>query len=95
MFQVGALEVSKPLGHQMLKCGSMGCVGTMGLGGEAPVALLRGSWLCQLAAEGGRLPRRQDLPKNAIWDRGGGGFMAFHGRLAWLRAQKGILRGCG
>ncbi|CAK9111738.1 Hypothetical protein SCF082_LOCUS51829 [Durusdinium trenchii] len=36
--------------------------------GEAPVVLLRGTWLCKLAAANGRLPKRQDLPAEAIWD---------------------------
>ncbi|CAJ1407196.1 unnamed protein product [Effrenium voratum] len=36
--------------------------------GEPPVVLIRGSWLCSLAASGGRLPRRQELPAEAVWD---------------------------
>lgn len=37
--------------------------------GLAPVVLLRGSWLCRLAdIPGSRLPRRQDLPADAMWD---------------------------
>lgn len=31
------------------------------------VALLRGSWLCAHALDGGTLPRRQDLPEGALW----------------------------
>eukprot|EP00439_Symbiodinium_sp_Y106_P064800 s1217_g10.t1 len=39
-----------------------------GVSGEAPIVLLRGSWLADLAKAGGRLPRRQELPREAIWD---------------------------
>ncbi|CAE7501164.1 P4HTM, partial [Symbiodinium pilosum] len=35
---------------------------------EPPIVLIRGSWLAKLAKEGGRLPRRQELPPEAIWD---------------------------
>lgn len=37
--------------------------------GVSPVVLLRGRWLCQLAQQpGARLPRRQDLPAEAVWE---------------------------
>eukprot|EP00928_Gymnodinium_smaydae_P034133 TRINITY_DN24268_c0_g1_i1.p1 TRINITY_DN24268_c0_g1~~TRINITY_DN24268_c0_g1_i1.p1 ORF type:complete len:513 (+),score=82.96 TRINITY_DN24268_c0_g1_i1:311-1849(+) len=35
---------------------------------KAPaVVLLKGTWLAELAERGGRLPRRQDLPDEAVW----------------------------
>ena len=30
--------------------------------------LLKGSWLVELSKSGGTLPRRQDLPPEAVWD---------------------------
>jgi len=40
-----------------------------GLDGRlAPVALVKGSWLVELSGRGGRLPRRQDLPREAAWE---------------------------
>jgi len=33
-----------------------------------PVVLIKGSWLVSLSQEGGRLPRRQDLPQGAAWE---------------------------
>jgi len=37
-------------------------------GAEPSAVLVKGSWLAELAERGGRLPRRQDLPPEAVWD---------------------------